>query len=485
MFSSEHQSLNMTYQKRKVKAILMSTALACHSGCGNTGSADSEEGYLGARVDVTGSITSQFGGQSRMSGWIMTAIEKDTGIARIGQVTRSGQYTFKKVFSSRTQTLALLTPDYVLSSVLTIPSTIDKTVKQFFNFTSDTLPPIIDKVKIINFRDPTLVSVTNDLASDVDGDGKPDGTKGLTLDRLDGGFFLLSPTINKGSPDVDKDGILNDYDPDIDGDGVLNWFDPDDDGDAVLDVLDSDANGDGVPDTDQAKTDAYFNEGIEWLSVQNELEPIDDETSKVTLYFTVKVRPESLPTSVTIASSKSLFYKSKVTTISESGKETVDDWDMTLLDDGNNEDGGANDGVWARKVALNPGKAPKPNQVVFIQLVYGAGDTAWSMDFPYTFPSITPEQITAQYDANTRSINLVGNPFGTSQKFMWSVIVSDADGQKIYSSDPSLGTKRLITLPAALVADSEGYTYRVAAQLNDKVAGFPTYISYSPTYNLE
>lgn len=457
--------------------------------CGNTGDGAISDGtnYEGGRADVKGAVLGQFGGQAQMAGWIIAAVERDYNIARVAEVNENGLFELKQVFIDRPYTLALLSPNYIVSSVLSLPSEIDLTIKQFFNFRSTVMPTIIDRGKVINFQTFNGIEPVNDLASDQDGDGKPDGVQSLSLALGDTQRrSTLALTNDPGDiADVDLDGTVNNKDPDIDGDGVINVFDSDDDGDAIFDIFDIDANGDNEADFNQSNTDMFFKEGIEWLTVQYELDYEDANTAVASLTFSAKLYPNTQPFQVQIRGSQSLLNGSTYNVTDSSGIATETEWDRLLHDDGKSEDGGAGDRLFAQKIKLQSGKKPKSNQAVFFQLAFGSSNNAWFLEYPFTFPSVSVSGITAQYDANTRIVQLIGNPFGAIQDFIWLVNIYNESGQKIYGSDPQQGTSRTTTIPDNILESGTTYTYKVVAQVLDKVPGYSSFVTYSPPYTIE
>jgi hypothetical protein len=372
-----------------------------------------------------------------------------------------------------------MTPDYVVSSVLSMPSTVQNTIRQFFQLQAVTLPRIINQGDIIVFENLTNISVVGDLAADADGDAVPDGVAGFGLTSLNGPGFALT--------DLDGDGIVDEQDADIDGDGIANWFDPDDDGDGVLDVVDLDANGNLIPDMNEQMTDVFFKQGLEWLSVGFEETPVGTST-KSTLKFVAKMNTAfASPIAIQVRGSPGLLGSAIVEyvdseTLEESSQAFLD---RRLFDDGANEDGSPNDYVFARRVTLAENAKPRPNQVFFIQLAYGSDTAPWFVEFPYTVPNVKTRAITARFDKSTRTVNLVGNPFGTLQEYMWTVSVFNADGLLVDASPPILGVQSKTRVMKEHLVEAGDHTFRVVAQLLDRVPGYPSFKVSSPEYPLE
>jgi hypothetical protein len=160
--------------------------------------------------------------------------------------------------------------------------------------------------------------------------------------------------------------------------------------------------------------------------------------------------------------------------VSVAGDGTTTTWDFSLLDNGSNFDGAEGDLLYARKIQLAAGKTPRVNQVIFAQVTFGTGDSAFTLEYPWMFPSVSTGAITSSYNSATRVVTLAGDPFGASfQDFAWSVTLTNADGLKIYESAAISGATRTLTIPANILQSGATYTYDVVAQTRDKVPGMP------------
>jgi hypothetical protein len=472
------------------------------AACGRAGEADSVACALcGPRNDIRGSISSQNGSQAQMAGWVVTAFEKDTGIARVSEVDGAGLFTLQQSRTEKAQTLALLSPDYIVQSVLSIPNEkAPATIKQFFQYKSPNLPKLIHKGQIVSFQDFQGITVTKDLASDQDSNGVPDGSTSIDGDptKLWEGWQLLAQaaageasfSLQAGAVDLDLDGTPNQKDPDIDGDGIINWLDPDDNGNGIRDPFDGDQNGDLENDAapGQEDIDLYFKEGVEYVAVQFEMKPKADASGdETTLKFTTKIRKDVTPLSVQIRGAPSLLNGANFIAPDAAGVPTVVAWNRLLGDDGLSEDNSANDRIYSKKVVLEGSKTPRFHEVVFFQLVFGTPDKPWYMEFPYTFPDLRPSGITAQYEPNARAVLLIGNPFGDQiQDFVWAINIWDESLTKVlWTSQAQSGTVRQATIPENVLVADTVYKYTVVAQTMDKVPGFPAYTVHSPTYDLE
>lgn len=439
-----------------ILAALMSSHLIL-TACGSGSSGGDDEGgpsFSGNMQNLTGTITSQSGTPAQMKNWVATLMERDSGVTRVAVADASGILKWNKVSFDSIQTAFLLSPDYLVQSVMSIPSSKANTVKQYFQIGQTVLPQLVQKGAGLSFRTSSGITVFDFTALDADGDGNPDGTNSLGL--TSGGF-------NLAAVDSDKDGVSNDTDCDIDGDGLVNAIDGDDDGDGILDVLDVDANGNGIADSQETIGGSYYNQGIEYFAVKYE-----KGSTENTLLFVAKVRDGLTPASVKIRAPGSLV----------DGAEMVEGaagaWDLSLADDGLNNDGAAKDLLYARKIKLASGKVPRVNQMVFAQLTIGTGDSAFTIEYPWLFPNLAPSSVTTSYDTASRVVTLAGDPFGSDiQSFLWSVTLTNADGLKVYESSALPGTTRTLTIPANIMQSGSTYTYQAIAQSLDKIPGLP------------
>lgn len=442
-------------------------AFACsHSTGSEEGSSSGGVSYEfgGNRQDVTGTITSQTGSQAQMQSWAVVLLERDTGTARVAEADAGGNLKFSKASLAAVQTAFLLSPDYLIQSVLSMPSPTTNTIRQYFTMSKTTLPRIVQKGSIINFQSIDTINIQSDLSSDADGDGVPDGIASLGL-RSDSasGLSLTS------SVDTDKDGTINEYDADMDGDGLPNVIDSDDDGDGVIDALDPDANGNNVTDSQEQKSDQHFNVGLDYLATQYILSP-----TGVNLRFVAKVKDSIKATSVKIRGATSLLSSS---TVVKTDGTTGDTWDLSLADDGNNDDAASSDSIYGRTVTLATGKAPRSNQMIFFKLAMGDGTDAFTAEFPFTFPPLTPSIPTTSYDASTRTVTLAGDPLGSGvTTFVWLVTVKNSSGSVIYASSTIAGATRTFVIPANVMQSGETYTYQASAQTLEKVPGYPAIV---------
>lgn len=427
--------------------------------CGRSSSSDEGGGggasFSGNMQNLTGTITSQSGVPSQMKGWALVLMERDSGVVRVADADASGILKWNKVSLDAAHTAFLLSPDYLVQSVMALPSGRANTVKQYFQIGSTIVPQLVQKGASMSFRTNTGITVLDDTTLDTDGDGNPDGSNSLGLNSTQMRFT---------SVDSDRDGYINDIDTDLDGDGLVNAIDGDDDGDGTADVLDSDANGNAVIDSQETVGSSYYQQGLEYFAVKYE-----QGATANSLLFVAKVRDGLTPASVKIRAPASLVEGS---TALLDGSSPA--WDLSLADDGANNDGAAGDLLYARKVQLANGKIPRVNQMVFAQLTIGSGDGAFTVEYPWMFPNLALSAITTAYDSASRVVTLNGNPFGADvQTFLWSVTLTNASGLKVYESTALPGTTRTLTIPANIMQSGASYTYEAVAQTIDSIPGMP------------
>lgn len=397
-----------------------------------------------------------------MQGWVLTLLERDSTTARVAAADSSGNLKFSKVSLAAVQTAYLLSPDFLVQSVLSMPSTTANTIRQYFTLNKTTLPRVVQKGSILNFQSTDAISIQSGNSTDTDGDGIPDGMASLGLIQSSPGGFALST-------DTDKDGTVNESDADIDSDGLPNAIDSDGDGDATIDALDADANGNGVADSQENNSSQHFAVGVEYVAAQYIV-----TSSASTVRFITKVRDTITPTSVKIRGATSLLGSSSYI---KSDGSSGGSWDLSLADDGVNDDGSTGDLLYGRSVVLASGKSPRGNQVVFFQLEMGSGAEAFTAEYPFLFPPLTPTVPTTSYDATTRTVTLEGDPLGTEiTGFVWVVSIADSDGITIYEGPAVAGATRTFVIPSNVMQTGQTYTYRASAQTLDKVAGYPSIV---------
>lgn len=442
-------------------AVFVAVTVVHMSSCGRGSSSDEDGGgdgavFSGNMQNIAGTITSQGGNPSQMRSWVVALLEGNSRVARTTAADASGILRWNKVSLEATQTAVLLSPDYLLQSIMAMPSTKVNTVKQYFTIQNQALPQLVQKGPTMAFQNSSGITLLDVYSADNDADGSPNGT---------GALGLTGDGFNLAAVDTDSDGVSNSTDGDIDGDGLLNSFDNDDDGDGLDDIFDSDANGNLVADSQEAFGDAYYGQGIEYFTVRYE-----QGQSVNSFQFVLKVRSGLKPESVKIKTATSLIDGA----VAVSGDGTTAAWDVSLLDNGSNFDGAEGDLLYARKIQLAAGKTPRVNQVIFAQVTFGTGASAFTLEYPWIFPNITTGAITSSYNSAGRVVTLAGDPFGASfQDFAWSVTLTNADGLKVYESAAIAGGTRTLTIPANILQSGATYSYEVVAQTRDKVPGMP------------
>lgn len=452
----------MSVVRGLVTLVFMSLML---SHCGEVGEKSDGAGSGSAKYEeVTGNLISQTNSVSEFEDWQLVLVNQENGESRVASVDGSGNFTITDALQDGVFSLALTNAELKLTAVLSMISE-DQTnkVHQFFKLKSETIPQLIFKGSTVEFSSTEEVTIQDDVANDEDGDGIPDGMETTSL--------LLAEA------DSDNDGNANSEDADIDGDGLLNWFDSDDDNNDTLDVFDLDANADQVTDAAQTIGDHYFGEQVEYLAVQVFSQPSSSSTK---IRLTLKVDTSSLqPDTVSILSSSSLFDESlNVNLNAEGDEETNDIWDLTLVDDGANFDGSAEDGIYARKIKLKAGKEIQEKQLVFFQVTVGDKIRY----FPFMFTNVSTGTIGFSYDSSTFTKS--GDPFSGVSDYNWIVKVFDSDGALVHSSPAIEAATETYTLPDGTLDSDQSYTAKVYAQSLERVKNYPAYIVESEESSL-
>ena len=449
----------------------LAQAVAACGGAGGSGSTSgSSSAALYGSSTISGSIAGQSGGQSRMAGWVVVLTERDTGVSRVGEVNTSGIFTITGVQPSLPHGLTLLSPDYLVRGVFSVPSETSAKLRTFFTMTQANLPRLIHRGYVVAPQSLDGISLTSNTVADADGDGAPDGTPSL-------GLVTLS------SVDLDQDGIVNDIDLDIDGDGLMNFFDSDDDADGTLDVLDSDANGNLVVDVAEPYSDQNFRLGIEYLAASVEVHPVSGGTTKTYLNLVAKVRSGVSPISVQVRGPLALLNGS---VIEASGSIPESAWDKLLSDNGTSEDGFSGDLIYAKKVLLGSGKQPRPFQSLFLQLGFGSMEAPVFAEFPFTFPAVDLGTLTFTWNGPTRTVAKASSsdPFGHLTSYSWAVAITDVNGVKIYESPLEEAAGESIVIPDRLLDTGSVYTFEATAQLLDRIPGYPAFVVYSASQSI-
>jgi len=475
--------------------------IATSQGCGRAGSSSSSGD--GAAYSIRGSITGPSGSQGDMAGFVIVAIERDTGISRTSEIDAGGLFELKNLVAGRPITLVLLTANMRLKSVLSMPANFPNRVRQFFLPQTTFLPRLIMRDRIIQFEHVQGIDIMPNYSIDDTGDGVPNGVAEANLslhqhfesrnwynltdnDYDDEHYDLHEPGMrlnpNAGAArDQDGDGIPNIHDPDIDGDGLVNWIDPDADGNGIFNAFDIDANGDFLNDAVNAQElFQHFPEGVEFIAPQVIKSPKMSGEIEFHMIITAKVRNGFQPRQVRILGPASLFNGSVVIDEDDQGNKVPIAFDFTLLDDGRSNDAAPGDGIYARKVILPANRQPRGYQMIFVQLVFGSGHNQWTMDFPYLFPPITYGSMNLVYNSNTKLVTRgASKPFGNIQDYHWQVVVyRSSDNQAQWTSKELEASDTQVQLDAQeiFVDPEETYTAVAIAYSLDKVPGYRNFV---------
>jgi|GEM_PF-2039744 len=413
---------------------------------------------------VTGSIKSSTGRQADTAGWTIMTLERQTQIARSAVIGDNGNYSIENLRADRPRTIVLLSPDHLLRSILSIPTATPTKINQYFRATPDQFPPLFERGPIVVFGELDGVdSVDDSIASDR-GNGVPNAAYG------DNGYGLVS-----GSPSSDV--ALTGLPP------VLN---PDRNANGTLDIFETDVDGNERPDAAENHGPNFFTEGLAHAAVQYELSSVASGTETAQVVFSARLQPGATATDIKITGSTHLTSGATV-----SGGSSPGAWDGTLLDDGTNEDGIAGDGIFARRITLSSASRLKSYEVILFEPRRGdatANPTAQplaSAKYPVTVPPLTLTAMsTPVWDSVTRTINRVGNPFGTISAYTWSVTVFDANGKPVYSSASIAGTEDSFVIPSNATDSSGSYTAKITVKCQEQVSGYSFFVVTSPSVSL-
>lgn len=464
--------------KRKLRTSLLCVAWLIQA-CG--GGSDSESTALSPLQSLTGSIKSITGSQSEMNQWVLALVQRDTGIAHVGVVNAVGNYAIPGVELSLAHTFVLLDPQFKLAAVLSSAGADSNKVRQYFRAGQALLPSLVHNGPIITYTDQSGLSWESQQANDTDADLIPDGMDLASLRLLDKGSDALA----LAAADSDGDGIDNSTDSDIDGDGIANWFDGDDDGDGTVDAFDADTNGDTEADLSQAIGDLYFKEFVQYMAVQVSQDVQEDQSLATSLTVTAKLHEAGDPSAMKVRVPKVLSEGAKAIVFSQERGEAIESaWDLSLADDGLNEDGAAQDRTYARRIKLATGIVPKAKQVIFIQYQTGSDDSLRTREFAYTFPDLVTGVIKGNYDTATKTVSLEGTPFATVTDYRWSVHIYDASSYKIFSSAPIPGTTATYVIPNGILEAGQSYTARIVATAFERIPSFPSWVVRSASFTL-
>jgi hypothetical protein len=149
-------------------------------------------------------------------------------------------------------------------------------------------------------------------------------------------------------------------------------------------------------------------------------------------------------------------------------------WNRLLVETG--------DHIVSRAVLLAEGHQPRASSSLFVQLAFGPVDDPRLVSLPFVFAPVDLDPITLQLDAATRTVLLIGNPFGDLQDFLWTVSAHAAAGAVFWTSENAPGTERQRAIPEAVLALAHGLSVRAA--LPSKIPGYGTYAVRSPVITI-
>lgn len=445
------------YNPAPICILGLTCAIWSLSHCGPSGISDDAALEL---VNVSGSIKSSAGRQSDMQNWTILTLERDTNIARSSLISESGTFEIPNVINERPRTIALLSPDHLLRSILSIPTGKPTIINQFFSGLPRPLPPLFERGPIVIFSylngiDPYPDDIVAEL-----GNGIPNAAYG------DIGYGLIE---SRGPAEVDLSGLPPVFNPDRNTNGIL-------------DVFEIDIDGDEKPDAVEGTGPNFFNEGLDYAAAQFELTSNAAGDLTVQMVYVAKLKPGLTVSDIKIHGSSTITAGATVGT----GANAIA-WDQTLLDDGNSDDGIAGDGVFARRVNLGSTANLKSYEVILFEPRRIDGETnpavmpVHASKFPVTAPPLAIEPMSAPlWDPVTRVINRVGNPFGTVTSYTWTVTVFDVNGKPVYSTANIAGSEDTVTIPENAFDTTGSFSAKVIAKTSEQVPGYALFVINSP-----
>ena len=464
--------------KRMQYTLHFCTLVALASGCGNAGESPATSCYLcGSFSDVSGVISAADGSLAAMQGWVMATFERDTGVARVESISNNaGKFKFSRVRTEQTQTLALLSPNYRLQGVLSMPGTDSKNIRQWFRYKSNQVPKLINDGNILKFVSQDNLDLQNyTVTAQQTNQELPNGVSKLSLTKtasLTSALPLLAPQDIGGLSLVSNS--AKSASPDYNGNGIIKWLDPYD--------ADKDSTKLDLFVADDSSPKQVFNNAINYLAVQVS-RSADQSTSEKLTYLNYSTQLgdglESTPT-VTIRGADSLLGKTQI----------------VLNDDGTNTK------TYTGQTKIAQTANISTFDVLFLELKFTSGGKTWAMDFPWVF-SLDISALPSATDATAKSAwdsgNLVvTNPFKAPSSttdplnsFTWAVRVYD-DTNLIWTSTAKLfdasktATNATITVPKAVFNFNSGakYKYSVTLQSDDQIPGNPAYVIQSLKFDI-
>lgn len=438
--------------------ILLFFSMTC---CSQSGSNSSDEIPL---KQVSGSIRISSGRQSDMANWTVLTLERTTLNARTALVGSNGTFELSHVREDRPRTIALLSPDHILRSMLSIPTASPTLINQYFSGTPAQLPPLVDRGPIVVFGSLDGITPIPDSIKSDRGDGVPNSAYGDT------GYGLID------------EGSRTTFDPN----GLPEVFNPDRNSDGILDIFEMDVNANRKADAAEGFGPNFYSEGLEYAAVQYELASDGSGTETAQILFSAKLKPGLKVQDIQIHGSNNITSGASTVSGGVSGA-----WDKTLLDDGGSDDSIAGDNIFARRITLSSATRLKSYEVVIFEPRRADGESNPSAQpvagskYPVTAPPLTVSALsTPVWDSVTRTINRAGNPFGTVTAYTWSVTVYDANSKPVYNSNAVDGSEDTLILPDNAFDSTGSYTAKVIARCQEQVPGYSFFVVTSPVVSL-
>jgi hypothetical protein len=415
--------------------------------CGSFASKPKFSGGEGAAVattkaTVTGSLASLVGRQSDLEGWVVLLLERDAQIGRSAVVDAKGQFSLPSARLDRPQMLALLSPQYVLRSILTLPESGTTQFREFFSTSAAALPRVIQRGPILSFA--SLEGIT------------PEG------DLIDSG-----PLANAPAGALGKNGYgLADAGP-VAGNGLPRVFSPDVDGNGTIDLFEGGGAGGG----------ATFAEGFEYVTAQLDVRYAADGARALELLLLARARGAAEHGGIVVHGPTALFAGA---TVAPGGEA----WDGTLRDDGANDDGTAGDGIYARRVRLAGHDLPGAFQALLFGLDMSPGNADGAAEewiAALTFPPFTLATLRApEVSVTDATAKRLDAPFPGITTYDWVAAVYDGSGALAYVSPVSSGDVDTVALPAAVLAGNVGGGVEMIASTQAGVGGIARIVVHGP-----
>ncbi|NBQ53816.1 MAG: hypothetical protein EBU49_09580, partial [Proteobacteria bacterium] len=151
----------------------------------------------------------------------------------------------------------------------------------------------------------------------------------------------------------------------------------------------------------------------------------------------------------------------------------------------------AGDRIFGRRITLGSATRLKSFEVILFEPRRSDAETApgsapvAGSKYPVTAPPLTLSALsTPVWDSVTRTINRVGNPFGTITEYQWSVTIFDVNGKPVYSSSAIAGTEDTFVVPENAYDATGNFTAKVTAKCQEQVSGFSFFVVTSPSVSL-